>query len=414
MRSYNKNNLNPQITLPAFKKHLLIIFLFCLILFPSCIRQIVIRDDLVDNDKIALKTDPVLAYAESISSSMDNRLLASQVIISGVDGSKTVPSHMKTLFKEIPAGGIMLFSYNLNTDNNSIKSYIKEIVTFIKNETVYGQHSGIAPFVSVDHEGGAVNRFQQSVTRLPSPSAYWKLSQDEGKETALEKIEADSLKSGKDIKTLGFNLNFAPVAEYLVDENRRFLANRSYGPDPSFSAQAAGAFIKGMEQAEILCVIKHFPGVAGIDPHFHSSVINMDLISLKKFVYPFELLIKNGARAVMTAHTLIPVMDNKIASLSPVIQQNWLRGELGFKGIIISDDFNMKSRGDLSIEEAAVQAVIAGTDMILIWPVNLKKTHNALLAALEDGRLTRERLLEAVTRILYEKIKMGLIELHLE
>ncbi|MCL2176179.1 MAG: glycoside hydrolase family 3 protein [Treponema sp.] len=335
----------------------------------------------------------------------------SQVIISGVDGRASLSQHMKTLFKEIPPGGVMFFSYNLNTSNDSIKSFINEIVTVIKDETTGGKHLGIAPFVSVDHEGGGINRFLPGVARLPAASSYWKIFQEEGIDAALARIEADSKRTANDISALGFNLNFAPVAESIIDDNRRFLFDRSYGPDPSFSAQAAAAFIKGMEQSDILCVIKHFPGVAGIDPHFHSSVLNMDLTSLKKLVYPFEFLIKNGARAVMTTHTLAAAIDkNKISSFSPIVIQNWLRDEIGFKGIVISDDFNMKSIGNISIEEAAVQAVIAGTDLILIWPTHLKRTYNALLKALEDGRLTRERLLEAVNRILYEKIRMGLVD----
>ena len=396
-----------------FRHFLLIIITFCFI-FTSCLRQSIVNPDgsvVNKRRRPAVEIDQISANVKSLSSSMDNRLLVSQVIISGVDGRASLSQHMKTLFKEIPPGGVMFFSYNLNTSNDSIKSFINEIVTVIKDETTGGKHLGIAPFVSVDHEGGGINRFLPGVARLPAASSYWKIFQEEGIDAALARIEADSKRTANDISALGFNLNFAPVAESIIDDNRRFLFDRSYGPDPSFSAQAAAAFIKGMEQSDILCVIKHFPGVAGIDPHFHSSVLNMDLTSLKKLVYPFEFLIKNGARAVMTTHTLAAAIDkNKISSFSPIVIQNWLRDEIGFKGIVISDDFNMKSIGNISIEEAAVQAVIAGTDLILIWPTHLKRTYNALLKALEDGRLTRERLLEAVNRILYEKIRMGLVD----
>ena len=397
-----------------FRRFLLIIITFCFI-FTSCLRQSIVNPDgSIERKKrgtTPAEIDKMSAYAKSLSSSMDNRLLVSQLIISGVDGRAALAPHMKTLFAEIPTGGVMLFSYNLNTSNDSIKTFINEIITAIKDGTLNGTHNGISPFISVDHEGGGINRFLPGVTRLPAASSYWRIFQEEGIDAALARIEADSTKTAGDISALGFNVNFAPVAEYIIDDNRRFLFSRSYGPDPNFSAQAAAAFMKGMDKSGILSVIKHFPGVAGIDPHFHSSVLNLDLPSLKKLVYPFEFLINSGARAVMTAHTLTPAVDkDKIATFSPVVMQNWLRGELGFKGLIISDDFNMQSIGKISIEEAAVQAVIAGIDLVLIWPNNLKKTYNALLAALEDGRITRERLLEAVNRILYEKIRMGLIE----
>jgi len=106
---------------------------------------------------------------------------------------------------------------------------------------------------------------------------------------------------------------------------------------------------------------------------------------------------------------LIPSIDSEIASLSSVVMTNWLRGELGFSGIIISDDFTMAAAGKLKPEEAAVRSVAAGSDMILVWPAHLKKTHEAFTAALESGNLSRERLLEAAQQVIYEKLRMGLI-----
>jgi beta-N-acetylhexosaminidase len=117
----------------------------------------------------------------------------------------------------------------------------------------------------------------------------------------------------------------------------------------------------------------------------------------------------------MVAHTSVPAMDGKIASLSNVIMENWLRSELGFKGIIICDDFSMAAAGGRSAkesfttEEAAVLSIAAGADMVLVWPPDIRRTHRALVSALEDGRLPRERLLEAAGRVIYEKIKMGLV-----
>jgi len=345
-----------------------------------------------------------LKKAHEIASSMDNRLLTAQIIISGIDGRGKLASDTKALLKGTPAGGIMFFSHNLNTDNNSIRLFISETISAIKDET------NIPPFITVDHEGGIVFRFGRGVSNLPGAYTYWEKSQKDGRLAVLEKIEEDSLKSGREIKALGFNMNFAPVVEYIVDENRRFLSGRSYGPDPVFTAQAASAFFHGMEKSGILCVIKHFPGNAGQDPHISASVINADKSTLDKYIYPFTVLINLGARAVMVAHTSVPAVDRTIATFSPVVMQNWLRGELGFDGILISDDLVMAAVGKIPPEEAAVRSVAAGMDMVLIWPKDLKRTHNALLAALENGRLPKERLLEAVKRILYEKLRMGLIE----
>jgi len=347
--------------------------------------------------------DPLRVRAHEIASSMDNRLLASQVLISGIDGAESLSENMIDLFTNIPAGGIMLFKYNLNTDNDIIQARNAIIESLIRNE------SNIPPFLAVDHEGGTVNRFRRGVADLPAAASYWEIAQEQGWQTALTKIEADSLKSGREIHNLGITMNFAPVAEYLFDGNRKFLSSRSYGPDPSFTAQAADAFIRGMEQAEILCVVKHFPASAGPDPHHSPSVLDMDRTVLDNLVLPFASLINKGARAIMAAHTLAASIDDKIASLSPVVMGNWLRGDLGFDGIIISDDFIMAAAGKTSHEEAAVLSIAAGSDMILVWPNNLPKTHQAIITALEDGRLSRDRLQDAAQRVIYEKLKMGLI-----
>jgi len=351
-----------------------------------------------------LVIDPLRVRSVEIADSMNNNLLAAQLLISGIDGNSYLSQNMIDLLTEIPAGGIMLFRYNLNTTNENISSLLSQTSSLITDE------SDIPPFIAVDHEGGTVNRFRQGIGTLPTASHYWQFSLTEGEDAALLKIYEDSLKAGIEINILGINMNFAPVAEYLIDENRSFLERRSYGPDPDFTANAAFAFMKGMHQAGIICVVKHFPGSAGADPHYSASVLNVDKTEIDKLISPFKYLIDNGARSIMAAHTTVPVIDEKIASLSPVVMQNWLRGELGFDGIIISDDFIMAAAGNLNPEDAAVLSIAAGSDMILVWPAHLRKTHEAIISALEDGRLSHERLLDAAQRVIYEKLKMGLME----
>jgi beta-glucosidase-like glycosyl hydrolase len=111
----------------------------------------------------------------------------------------------------------------------------------------------------------------------------------------------------------------------------------------------------------------------------------------------------------MVSHSSVPAIDSNIASLSPVVMENWLRGELGFDGIIICDDFSMTAAGNLRPEEAAIFSVVAGADMILVWQHDLRRTHLAFLKAIEDGKLSRERLEDAARRIIYRKLKAGLI-----
>jgi len=374
------------------------IFLICLLFLTFCARKL---ENEADSEHVNI--DPLRLQAAQIVSSMNNRLLAAQTIISGIDGREYLSSNMIELLTEIPTGGIMLFRYNLNADNETIRSFLGETSSLI------GVECGIYPFFAVDHEGGRVTRFRHDVASLPSAFSYWELYQSEGIDVALEKIEEDSFKAGLELNWFGINMNFAPVAEHTIDENRVFLQTRSYGPDPYFAAKASTAFMRGMELAGIICVVKHFPGNAGPDPHFSASVLDVDRTALDILISPFLYNINNGARAMMAAHTLVPLIDNKIASFSSVKMGDWLRGELGFNGIIISDDFLMAAVGNISPEEAAVRSIIAGSDMILVWPAYLKKTYEAITAALEDGRLSQERLQDAAQRIIYEKLKMGLM-----
>ena len=355
--------------------------------------------------------------AARIVSALDDRQLAAQVIITGIDGRGQLPRHMKTLLEECPAGGIMLFRYNLDTDNSEIKSLISETAKLISagaavtEDTEKNLKIKIAPFICIDHEGGKVNRFRSGLADIPSASSYWEMAQEKSREKAIACIYTDSFNAGRIINSLGVNFNFAPVAESLYTENRSFLEDRSYGPDPAFTAKAAAAFIMGMDHSGLLCAVKHFPGSTGADPHLYPSVLYGDKNALAELVNPFADLIKdNHIQALMVSHTSVPSRDSEnIASLSPAIMGKWLRQELGYNGIIICDDFSMAAAGSIGSDAAVVKSLAAGADMVLVWQADLRRTHRTVLAALNDGRLPRQRIQEAAGQIIYRKLNMGLL-----
>ena len=381
--------------------------------------------------------------ASRIAAAMDDRQLATQVLVTGIDGRGQLTPGMRNMLEEYPVGGIMLFGYNLNIDNDAIQALTAVCTAVVNESSVVELHTGneangakiivtISPFVAVDHEGGSVNRFRPGVADLPHAISYWELAQNEGREAAIDKIYSDSLTSGMIINSLGVNLNFAPVVEHLNDDNREFLSTRSYGSDPGFTAEAAAAFIAGMAEAGILCVVKHFPGNAGIDPHYHPSVLSGGIDAMAELAAPFDTLIRretiedtggkfsNGfARAIIVSHSVVPAWDSEnIASLSEKVMGTWLRRELRFKGLLVSDDFimeaarrpvNTNNRSLLAPETAAVLSLAAGSDMILVWPPALGRAGDAIQTALDNGSLSRERLQEAVERILFEKLRMGMI-----
>jgi len=387
-----------------------LVFIVCLLLLPACTKRNAVNQEniTVNDDENTITLEEInekWLRAAEIAESLDDRLLASQVLISGIEGKGSLQASTVTLLNEFPPGGIMLFRYNLDTENDSIRALINQAVELVNGE------AGIPPFIAVDHEGGTVNRFRRGTADLPDASSYWDLSLARDRLTSLNKIENDSLRAGKELIELGINVNFAPVTEYLNDSNRVFLSRRSYGPDPLFTAEAAQAFIRGMEQAGVMCVIKHFPGSAGNDPHYSASVINADKPELNKLVYPFKAVINNihGCGAIMVAHTAVPSLDGKIASLSKIVMEDWLRGELDFSGLLIADDFSMAAAGRQSPEEAAVLSLAAGTDMVLVWPKDLRRTHSAIMYAIYAGRLSREKLRNTAFRIIAIKQNMGLM-----
>jgi beta-N-acetylhexosaminidase len=314
---------------------------------------------------------------------------------------------MEEILREVPAGGAMLFRRNLDTDPAGVRAFTVEISRIIAG----GEGPGIAPFIAVDHEGGQVHRFGPGVGRLPPPLSYWELAQEEGRDRALAAVLADARQSGRELRALGITVNFAPVAEILTEGNRPFLEDRSYGPEGEFTQAAAAAFIRGMEEEGISCVVKHFPGNTGTDPHRGRPLLTHDRQALDRLVRPFAGLIRERSLpGVMVSHALVLSRDpDRNASLSPAVIQDWLRAELGFSGMVLADDFSMEAASGPGEEDAAVEALAAGADMVMAWPASLRRTHRAILRALENGHLPRERLREAAEHILFQKIRFGLL-----
>jgi beta-N-acetylhexosaminidase len=351
--------------------------------------------------------------AARVAAALDDRLLAAQVIISGIDGGGPLDGAMKTLFTECPPGGIMLFRYNLNREPREVKAFLAEAAAFVA-AAGGDAGGGVPPFMAVDHEGGDVHRFGPGITRLPAAGSYWELAEKQGWEKTLGALEDAAYYSAREIRDLGITVNFAPLAEILTEENRPFLGDRSYGPDPLFVEKAAGAFIRAMDRAGIGVVVKHFPGSTGTDPHRSASALAGGREDLAARVRPFAALIAAGlAPAVMISHNPVPARDPEHnATLSAAVMETWLRGELGFTGLIVADDFSMAAAATsgLSPEEAAVKSLAAGADMVMAWPGNLRRVHGALRAAVEQGRIPRRRLREAAERVIFEKIRLGIMD----
>ncbi|MDR0597778.1 MAG: glycoside hydrolase family 3 protein [Treponema sp.] len=350
--------------------------------------------------------------AEALAASLDDSRLAGQVLLTGLDGNGTLPAAMEALLRNISPGGVMLFRMNLAMGRGSVAPFLKTL-SGLAAVSVVGAAT-IPPFLAADHEGGAVHRFAAGVERLPPPLSYWELAQKSGREFALKKIEEDAARSGAEIRGLGINLNLAPVAEILNDKNHAFLGDRSYGPDAAFVMDASAAFVRGMAAAGLPCVAKHFPGNSAEDPHSAAPVLTDDRETLDKSVLPLARLIDQDlAAGIMVSHAVVEAWDAGVnASRSRPVVSVWLRQNLGFSGMVLGDDFSMGAIAatGLSEEDAVIEALNAGVDMVMAWPRSLGRLHRAILGALKEGRLARERLEEAAARILHTKLRWGLLE----
>ncbi|NED50504.1 glycoside hydrolase family 3, partial [Micromonospora aurantiaca] len=263
--------------------------------------------------------------------------------------------------------------------------------------------AGAAPFlIGTDQEYGVVTRITDGVTLLPSP-----LAAGAAGNPAL--TEAAWRAAGAELAAMGINLDFAPVADVLAARST-VIGSRSFGADPATaSPQVAGA-VRGLQAEGVGAAVKHFPGhgLSAEDSHTELPVIKQSRAELDRLAFPpFRAGIGAGAMAVMSAHLDVKAVDpGTPATFSRKLLTDVLRGQMGFQGVVITDGMNMAPAKKWSPGEAAVRALNAGNDLILMTP-NVKQAYDGLRAALKDGSLPRARLVEAVTRVLTMKFRLA-------
>ncbi|MFI7216954.1 glycoside hydrolase family 3 protein [Micromonospora maritima] len=263
--------------------------------------------------------------------------------------------------------------------------------------------AGAAPFlVGTDQEYGVVTRITDGVTQLPSP-----LAAGAAGNPAL--TEAAWRAAGAELAAMGINMDFAPVADVLATRST-VIGSRSFGADPATtSPQVAGA-VRGLQAEGVAAAVKHFPGhgLSAADSHTELPVVGQSRAVLDRTAFPpFRAGIDAGAMAVMSAHLNVKAVDpGTPATFSRKLLTDVLRGQLGFRGVVVTDGMNMAPAKKWSPGEAAVRALNAGNDLILMTP-NVGQAYDGLRAALTDGSLPRTRLVEAVTRVLTMKFRLA-------
>lgn len=338
-----------------------------------------------------------------IKEKIDNMTLdekIGQLIIAGFDGI-TLDDNTKSLINDDKIGGIILFSENVES-----VSQLVNLTNSIKSEN---SSNKIPMFISVDEEGGSVSRMPKEIRRFPSNRIIGdrnneKLSYNIGKMI------------GEEIYSFGFNMNYAPVLDINSNPNNKVIGNRSFGNNVEVVSRLGIQTMKGLMDSNIISVVKHFPGHGdtSIDSHISLPVVENDLERLNSFEFiPFKKAIENGVDAIMVSHILLTKIDkNNPATISKAVVSDILRGDLGFDGVVITDDMTMGAiTQNYSIENAAINSINAGTDIILVCHQykNIKSTIEAIKKAVNVNKtISEERINESVYRILKLKEKYNL------
>lgn len=306
---------------------------------------------------------------------------------------------IKKIIKDCGIGGVVLFSENIY-DTQQVTDFINEL----QNET------DIALFIGIDEEGGRVIRTDAlDVPRIPSALNIGKTGDAQNAYNAAKTIAGY-------LSPLGFNVDFAPVADVFTNPSNTVIGDRAFSSDPDIASVMVKYFTEGLLENKILPVLKHFPGHGDTseDSHYGVAVNKKTLAELSECEFiPFKSGIAANAPFVMAGHISTPNINgnNLPAIFSSFLLQGILRKELGFNGIIITDSLDMGAiTNNYTSEETVVNAILAGVDMLLI-PEDFNNAYYGVINAVKSGEVTEERINESVRRILTVKYNAGLIGL---
>ncbi len=312
-----------------------------------------------------------------------------QILMAGFEG--TSPSkEIQNLIKEYDLGGVILFSRNIE-DPSQCARLTKALQKF----------SSDAPlFIAVDQEGGRVSR-------LPLPFTQFSSARTIGQCDTISLTYSHAEAIAKELRSVGINMNFAPVLDIDTNHKNPIIGDRAFGETPTIVSKHGLAMMVGMMDQKVIVCGKHFPGHGDTAADSHETLPELDHplsrlvdIELKPFIHAVE----NRIPCIMTAHVRYRGIDDRLpASLSKKVIGQLLRKTIQFNGVVITDDLEMKGiTSDFSVPEAAVRAVKAGSDLILVChsPDQQAAVLEALIHAFEKGTLSEEKLDASLARLL--------------
>lgn len=275
----------------------------------------------------------------------------------------TIPYEFRRFCMEVQPGGFILFSRNV-IDPEQVRELNMELAEMLP--------SGRPAFLCVDQEGGSVQRVRE--TGWPDMRSLGALGDPD-----LTREVARAM--SRELRAMGFDLNFAPVADVDSNPDNPVIGKRSFSRDPAVVAEQVRAYLDGMHAEHLISCIKHWPGHGDTDLDSHLALPSVDksAAALRDLeLAPFDAALAHGAQTVMTAHVLFPQVDPEVpATMSPALVRDWLREDRGFEGVVFSDDLTMKAvRDNYTLAEqigrsteAEVDVFLVGSDLDLQWGV---------------------------------------------
>lgn len=311
----------------------------------------------------------------------------------GLQPSPDPTDHDRRLLEELSPAGVVLFRENF-AHGEAYEDWLARLARLL--EEVRARIGRERILVGIDHEGGRVQRTPPPITALPAARTWGDRSAEIGRLV------------GRELASLGVNVDFAPVVDVDSNPDNPIIGDRAFSRHPAAVVERARGFLRGLRKEGVLGCLKHFPGHGDTvtDSHLGLPVVAADRATLeRRELLPYREL-AHEAPLVMTAHVLVPAIDPELpATLSPPFLRGILRGEIGFPGVVLSDDLGMRAVSERFRDPAtAVEAVAAGCDQLLLC-AHLADTRRALdmaravEGALEEGRLDAEDLSAAAERV---------------
>ncbi len=371
--------------------------------------NVAVTEEVTEQPQTEVQTDPVEEQAAQLVSQMTLEDKIAQMFVitpnaltgyaSGVTAAEDTT---KEAYQSRPVGGIVYMADNL-TDP-------EQTTTMLSNmQEIARERTGLPVFLCVDEEGGSVARIAGNdafgVTDVGNMS-------DIGASGDVQNAYNAGSTIGSYLAALGFNVDFAPVADVLTNPDNQVIGQRSFGSDAQTVAGMVTSELQGLSAAGVYGMVKHFPGHGSTSGDSHDGAVSTDKTLeelMAEELVPFQSAIDGGVNFVMVGHISAPNVtgDNAPATLSKVLITDVLRGQMGYNGIVITDAMNMEAiTGFYNSDKAAVLAVTAGADMILM-PADYNTAYTGILNAVNDGTITEERINESVTRIVKAKLAMG-------